>query len=174
VQGKRNRFEIIVGERRFQAMKLLEKNGELPEDYEFPAEVRDGLSKDDALRVENLQRPNMTPLERTAALTKLVHKGVMLDNVVAQTGLSASTIKRRLALATLCAEAKEMLTKGDLTLSQAEALTWAAARRRSASWRASGREENSPPTTPSSSSPCKRNPSKRWSSITRRPPRGSI
>jgi ParB/RepB/Spo0J family partition protein len=59
VQGKRNRFEIVVGERRFQALKLLEDRGELPDDFSVPVEVRDELSKDDTLRiatVENLQR----------------------------------------------------------------------------------------------------------------------
>lgn len=126
VQGKRNRFEIVVGERRFQALKLLEDRGELPEDFSVAVEVRDELSKDDSLRiatVENLQRQNMTPLEESAALTKLVHKGVTLEDVVAQTGLSASTIKRRLALNALCTEAKKALAKGELSLSQAEALT---------------------------------------------------
>ncbi len=124
--GKRNRFEIVTGERRFRALKLLEERGELPEDFSIPVEVRDELSKDDTLRiatVENLQRQNMTPLEEAAALTKLVHKGVTLDDVVAQTGLSASTIKRRLALNALCKEAKAALAKGELSLSQAEALT---------------------------------------------------
>lgn len=126
VRGKRNRFEIIVGERRFQALKLLEDRGELPEDFSVPVEVRDELSKDDTLRiatVENLQRQNMTPLEEAAALTKLVHKGVTLDDVVAQTGLSASTIKRRLALNNLCRDAKQALSKGQINLAQAEALT---------------------------------------------------
>lgn len=126
VQGKRNRFEIVVGERRFQALKLLEDRGELREDFSVAVEVRDELSKDDSLRiatVENLQRQNMTPLEESAALTKLVHKGVTLEDVVAQTGLSASTIKRRLALNALCTEAKKALAKGELSLSQAEALT---------------------------------------------------
>lgn len=124
--GKRNRFEIVTGERRFRALKLLEERGELPEDFSIPVEVREELSKDDSLRiatVENLQRQNMTPLEEAAALTKLVHKGVTLDDVVAQTGLSASTIKRRLALNALCKEAKAALAKGALSLSQAEALT---------------------------------------------------
>lgn len=126
VSGKRNRFEIVAGEMRFKAMKLLEDRGELPEDFEVKVEVRDDLSKDDALRiatVENLQRQNMTPLEEAAALTKLVHKGVTLDDVVAQTGLSASTIKRRLALNNLCKDAKQALSKGQISLAQAEALT---------------------------------------------------
>lgn len=56
-------------------------------------------------------------------MCKLVHKGVNLNDVVAQTGLSATTIRRRLALNDLCKEAKAALTKGTITLSQAEALT---------------------------------------------------
>jgi ParB family transcriptional regulator, chromosome partitioning protein len=125
-KGKKERFQIVSGSRRFEALRLLEERGELPEDFTVAVEVRDDLSKDQTLRiatVENLQRQNMTPLEEAAALTKLVHKGVTLDDVVAQTGLSATTIRRRLALNDLCKEAKAALAKGVVTLSQAEALT---------------------------------------------------
>jgi ParB family transcriptional regulator, chromosome partitioning protein len=124
--GKKERYQIVSGSRRFEALRLLEQRGELPEDFTVAVEVRDDLSKDQTLRiatVENLQRQNMTPLEEAAALCKLVHKGVTLDDVVSQTGLSATTIKRRLALNGLCKEAKAALTKGEITLSQAEALT---------------------------------------------------
>jgi ParB family chromosome partitioning protein len=125
-KGRKERYQIVSGSRRFEALRLLEQRGELPEDFTVAVEVRDDLSKDQTLRiatVENLQRQNMTPLEEAAALTKLVHKGVTLDDVVAQTGLSATTIKRRLALNALCREAKALLAKGGLNLSQAEALT---------------------------------------------------
>jgi len=125
-KGKKERFQIVSGSRRLQALLLLQERGELPEDFTVAVEIRDDLSKDDTLRiatVENLQRQNLTPLEEAGALTKLVHKGVTLDDVVAQTGLSATTIKRRLALNNLCREAKAALTKGVITLSQAESLT---------------------------------------------------
>ena len=35
-----SRFAVVVGERRFQALKLLEDRGELPEDFTVPVEVR--------------------------------------------------------------------------------------------------------------------------------------
>ena len=125
-KGKKEKFQIVSGSRRFEALRLLQERGELPEDFTVAVEVRDDLSKDDTLRiatVENLQRQNLTPLEEAGALTKLIHKGTTLDDVVAQTGLSATTIKRRLALNNLCREAKAALTKGVITLSQAESLT---------------------------------------------------
>jgi ParB family chromosome partitioning protein len=124
--GKKKRFQIVSGARRLEALKLLQERGELPEDFTVAVEIRDDLSKDDTLRiatVENLQRQNLTPLEEAAALTKLVHKGTALDDVVAQTGLSATTIKRRLALNNLCKEATQALSKGQINLAQAEALT---------------------------------------------------
>lgn len=124
--GKGKRYGIISGERRYRALKLLEQRGELPENFPVPVEIREGLSADETLRiatVENLQRANLGPLEETAALTKLIHKGTTLEDVSAQTGLSPSTIKRRLALNGLCKEAKAALRKSEITLSQAESLT---------------------------------------------------
>ncbi|MCC6489506.1 MAG: ParB/RepB/Spo0J family partition protein [Candidatus Hydrogenedentes bacterium] len=124
--AKGKTYAIISGERRYRALKLLEERGELPEDFAVPVEVRGELSKDDRVRiaaVENLQRADLTPLEQTAALTKLVKGGERLEDVAAKTGLSAKTIKRRLALNALCKEAKAALEAHAISLAQAEALT---------------------------------------------------
>jgi ParB family chromosome partitioning protein len=121
-KGKKERYQIVSGSRRFEALRLLQERGERPDDFTVAVEIRDDLSKDDTLRiatVENLQRQNLTPLEEAAALTKLVHKGVTLDDVVAQTGLSATAT----GVEQPCKEAKAALAKGGVTLSQAEALT---------------------------------------------------
>jgi ParB family transcriptional regulator, chromosome partitioning protein len=126
VKGKGKHYRVVSGERRYRALKLLQERGEVDGDYAVPVEIRDSLTKDDSLRiatVENLQRQNLTPLEETAALTKLIHKGVTLDDVAAQTGLSQSTIKRRLALNGLCEEVRAALALNIIGLSQAEALT---------------------------------------------------
>jgi ParB family chromosome partitioning protein len=126
VKGKGEHYRIVSGERRYRALKLLQERGELDGDYAVPVEIRASLSKDESLRiatVENLQRQNLTPLEEAAALTRLIHKGVTLDDVAAQTGLSHTTIKRRLALNGLCEETRASLALGIISLSQAEALT---------------------------------------------------
>jgi ParB family chromosome partitioning protein len=128
IEGERRtkRYRVVSGGRRFAALRLLQERGELHKDYSVPVEVREELSKDEALRiatVENLQRLNLPPLDEAAALTKLLRKGVRLDDLVSQTGLSASTIKRRMALNGLCAETRQALRKGEISLAQAEALT---------------------------------------------------
>ena len=112
VKGKGQQYRIVSGERRYRALKLLQERGELDGDFAVPVEIRSSLSNYDSLRiatVENLQRQNLTPLEEAAALTKLIHKGTTLDDVAAQTGLSHTTIKRRLALNGLCEEARAAL-----------------------------------------------------------------
>lgn len=124
--AKGKTFVIISGERRYRALKLLEERGQLPEGFTVPVEIRTATSKDDRVRlatVENLQRADLTPLEQTAALTKLVKDGENLEVLAAQTGLSLTTIRRRLALNTLCKEAKAALEAGKVSLAQAEALT---------------------------------------------------
>src|SRR5215470_2972597 len=121
VKGKGEHYRIVSGERRFRALKLLQERGELDGDFAVPVEIRPGLSKDDSLRiatVENLQRQNLTPLEEATALTKLIHKGTTLDDVAARTGLSHTTIKRRLALNGVCKEARPALAIGSINLSQ--------------------------------------------------------
>jgi ParB family chromosome partitioning protein len=126
VKGQRQHYRIIAGGRRYRALKLLQERGEVDGDYAVPVEIRSRLSKDDSLRiatVENLQRQNLTPLEEAAALITLIHKGATLDDVAAQTGLSQTTIKRRLALNGLCEEVRAALALGIIGLSQAEAMT---------------------------------------------------
>ncbi len=124
--AKGRTFSIISGERRYRALKLLEERGQLPEGFTVPVEIRTATSKDERVRlatVENLQRADLTPLEQTAALTKLVKDGENLEELAAQIGLSLTTIRRRLALNTMCKEAKAALEAGTLSLAQAEALT---------------------------------------------------
>lgn len=125
-KGKKKLHPIICGERRFRAISHLVENGDLPKDYEVTVEIKDDLDADTALRIatmENIQRQDLTPLEEAQALTKLVQDGEKLDDIVAQTGLSAHTVRRRLVLMQLSETVKECLETGEITLSQAEALS---------------------------------------------------
>lgn len=125
-KGKKKKYDIISGERRYRALCLLQESGDLAEDYEVAVEIREGLTKDEILRlatVENLQREDMHPMDEAEAIALLLSSGENIDDVSAKTGLSLSVIKRRLALADLCEEAKTALRADEITLSQGEALT---------------------------------------------------
>lgn len=125
-KGKAKKFQIISGERRFRALQMLQKTGDLGDDYQIPVEIREDLTEDEILRiatVENVQRENLPPLEEAAALAALVQNGEKIDDIVSQTGLAISTIRRRLVLIGLCQSVKDALSEGKITLSQAEALS---------------------------------------------------
>jgi len=124
--GRGKLYRVVLGERRFRALKLLEERGEIAGDYPVKAEIRSKLTKDDALRlatVENVQRENLPPLDEAKAFAALLRSGTTLDDLAARTGLSPTTIRRRLVLNDLCKEAKAALAAGTISLAQAESLT---------------------------------------------------
>ena len=126
LKGDGSGYAIISGERRYRALKLLVERGQMEANALIPAEIRGGLSAQDSHRlatVENVQWENLPPLEEAEAVAGLIQNGQTLSDVSAQTGLSVTTIKRRLALVNLADAVKEALKTGDLTLAQAEALT---------------------------------------------------
>lgn len=125
-RGKGDRYRLVSGERRFRALRLLQKRGEIGADYAVPVEIRSRLTKDEALRlatIENVQRENLPPLDEAKAFAALIRKGSNLDDLAARTGLSPTTIRRRLALNELCDEAKAALVAATINLARAEALT---------------------------------------------------
>lgn len=124
--GRKRNYPIISGERRYRALSLLVEQGDLPKDVTVPVEVREDLSDDEILRIaaiENIQREDLTPLEEAQAIATLVGNGDGMDEIAAQTGLSASTIKRRLVLLSLSDTVKAAHSEGQINLAQAEALS---------------------------------------------------
>ena len=124
--GRAKKHNIIAGERRFRAISHLIEKGELDKDFPIKVEIKEGLTNDEALRiatVENLQREDLSPLEEAEALFILVKDGEEFDTIVAKSGLSPSTIRRRLMLLNLSDKVKEALAEKKITLAQAEALT---------------------------------------------------
>ncbi len=125
-KGKKKKHPIICGERRFRALQLLQKNGDLPEGFGVSVEIKADLSEEETLRMatmENVQRENLAPLEEAIAIAGLVQDGEKLDEIVAKTGLTVGTIRRRLVLLDLSDNVKNALSEGEITLSQAEALS---------------------------------------------------
>jgi ParB family chromosome partitioning protein len=126
VRKKGRKYEIVSGERRYRALTLLVEAGEIGTDYPVPVEVRAKLSEDEALRlatVENIQREPLNPIDEAEAFARLLSEGQAIAEVAAQAGVSEATVKRRLALAALCEDAKAQVRAGELSLSVAEALT---------------------------------------------------
>ncbi len=123
-----DKYRVVAGKRRFLALKLLKKRRVIVGDYKVPVEIRKYLAEADALRiatVENVQREPLNPIDEADAFAGMLQNGATIEDVSAKSGLSNNTVRRRLAVASLCKEAKEMARRGDLPLGIAEAMTLA-------------------------------------------------
>jgi ParB family chromosome partitioning protein len=123
---KRGKYRVVAGTRRLRALEALKDRALIDKRYPVPVEIREDLTDTDALRiatVENVQREALNPIDEADAFAALALNGTPLDEISVKTGLSERVIKRRLALAKLCPEAKDLVRKDELPLSVAEALT---------------------------------------------------
>ena len=118
-------FEIAAGERRWRAVDVLVKRGELPEDYALPVRVQPltNLELVELATTENAARDDMHPLDEAAAFTTMLELGSDPESIALKMGMSLKTVKQRLALASLTDEAQDALRAGEMSLALAQALT---------------------------------------------------
>lgn len=113
-----NSYEIIAGERRYRAMKLLEWT-------EVPAIIRDIDDKETAsiALIENLQREELTPIEEAYAYEQLLELHSLTQEALAQrVGKGQSTVANKLRLLKLPNEIKEALMAKEISERHARAL----------------------------------------------------
>lgn len=101
-------YEIIAGERRYRAMKMLEWT-------EVPAIVREMNDKETAsvALIENLQREELTSIEEAQAYLKLLELHGLTQEALAQRlGKGQSTIANKIRLLKLPEEIQMAILKG--------------------------------------------------------------
>lgn len=111
-------YEIVVGERRYQAANLLGLN-------EIPTIVRNVDDKEAFILaiVENLQRQNLNPIEEANAFRRLMDDyGFSLEDVAKFVSKDKSTIANALRLLKLPLNIKRALEKGKISRSQARTI----------------------------------------------------
>ncbi len=114
-------FEIVAGERRYRAAKLLgwETIDAIIGDYED-----DAAAHVDRV-IENLHRENLPPLEEAAGVAILFERGFSAEDIARRVGVSTSFVYSRRKLARLTPRWKKELEKEDTAYKQfAEHLTW--------------------------------------------------
>lgn len=119
-------FEIVAGERRFRALRLLRERGLIPADFAVPHVVRD-VDDDEMLVLaasENVSREDMSVLEEASAFGDLLARGLSVEEVAARFGVSVRTVERRVALVSaLSSEVQAALDAGEVSLGHAQVLT---------------------------------------------------
>ena len=118
VRKKGEKYEIVAGERRYQASKLAGLR-------EIPAIVRD---IDDAevfqlALIENLQRSDLTPIEEARGYRQLLDtKGLTQEGLAKILSKSRSAIANTLRLMDLPQEVQDMMEEGQITAGHARAI----------------------------------------------------
>ena len=113
-----DRYEIIAGERRWRAAKIVGLNT-------VPCLIR-SIPDETALAmalIENIQRENLNPIEESIALQRLLDEFGMTHQQIAEAiGKSRATITNLLRLLSLPEEIKNLLEQGQLEMGHARAL----------------------------------------------------
>ena len=107
-----NAFEIICGERRYRACKLISPI------MNVPCIVRDMSDEEafDAMITENLQRRDVDPMEEAVAFRLLSERGTKADELAARFGKSVRYINDRIRLSMLHETLREAVSDGRITL----------------------------------------------------------
>ena len=112
-------YEIIAGERRFRASKLAGKQT-------IPAIVRSFTDEQmmEIALLENLQRENLSAIEEAIAYKAMIEKlNLTQEELSKKVGKSRSHITNILGLLRLPSEVQEMITKKEITMGHARAIS---------------------------------------------------
>ncbi|BAE50306.1 ParB/RepB/Spo0J family partition protein [Paramagnetospirillum magneticum] len=119
-------YEIIAGERRWQATRRLIDAGERPADTPLPIRLIDPCDDAKLLELaltENVARKDMTPWEEAEAFEKLRKLGRSAAEIAATVGMVKRTVEMRLRLVRdLDVAAKDALRDGRITVEAANIL----------------------------------------------------
>ena len=111
VRQRRGRFQIVAGERRYQAAVRLQL-------AEVPAVIRD-VADDEMIEIaliENLQRKDISPFEEAEALQSLVlGHGYKHEEIARKIGKSRTSVTESLALQAMPDEVRELCRLADIT-----------------------------------------------------------
>jgi ParB family chromosome partitioning protein len=118
-QKGNNDYEIISGERRFRALRVLGKD-------KIPCIIRSKLSDREMMLntlVENIQREDLNEIEKADAYQKLIAEFNYTHEILSkQIGKSRTAVTNTLRLRTLPQEIQQMVRKNMLSMGHARAL----------------------------------------------------
>ncbi|HDY6068337.1 nuclease [Enterobacter hormaechei] len=116
-------YEVVAGDRRLTALKLLAKKKRITADFEVPCLLVPDASARTVSLAENLLREQMHPADQFEAFAALVKEGRPIEDIAADFGVSPLVVQRRLKLANVSPRLLADYRGGAVTLEQLMALT---------------------------------------------------
>ncbi len=110
-------FELIAGERRLRAAKMIALE-------EVPVVIMDATDEEslEFAIIENIQRENLNAIEEGEAYRSLMNFGFSQEEVAIKVGKERATVANYLRLLKLPPEVKEELIKGTISMGHARAI----------------------------------------------------
>lgn len=111
-----DRYEVVMGERRWRAFVYLATNKGLDAFSTIPAHVRkmDTRQRDILAIVENCQRQDIDPMEEARAFKRLVDQGMTPAEIAAAIGVPVFRVNWRLQLLNLSPEIAKLAEAGQI------------------------------------------------------------
>ncbi|MGY2488385.1 ParB N-terminal domain-containing protein [Cupriavidus sp. CP313] len=116
-------YEVVAGDRRLTALKLLATRKHFAAGHEVPCLLVPDASARTVSLAENLLREAMHPADQFEAFAALVKEGRPIEDIAADFGVSPLVVQRRLKLANVSPRLVADYRTGGVTLEQLMALT---------------------------------------------------
>lgn len=114
--GGKNRYEVVAGGRRLEALQMLRTQKKVAARFPVPCTLVDSEAAIAASLTENTQREPMHPLDEFIAFKRLVDDGRSPEDVAALFGVTPRVVTRRLKLANVAPSLLERYRAGELHL----------------------------------------------------------
>lgn len=115
-------YEVVAGDRRLTALKLLAKKKRIPADHPVPCLVVADTSARTVSLAENIVREAMSPVSQLKAWAALVKEGRPIEDIAADFGVTPLVVQRRLRLANVSPRLLAEYEAGGVSLDQLMAL----------------------------------------------------
>ncbi|SEJ49981.1 MULTISPECIES: ParB/RepB/Spo0J family partition protein [unclassified Variovorax] len=116
-------YEVVAGDRRLTALKLLAKRKRIAADHEVPCLLVADASARTVSLAENLLREQMHPADQFEAFAALVKEGRPIEDIAADFGVTPLVVQRRLKLANVSRRLLADYRADAVTLEQLMALS---------------------------------------------------
>lgn len=121
-KGKRGKYQIIAGQRRFLALQELAKQDRIPEDFSVPCMLADdSIDASELSLAENVVRAPMHPADQFEAFRTLIDDGANVADVAARFGIVESVVVKRLKLGRLSPTILTAYRADEIGLEEAQA-----------------------------------------------------
>jgi len=118
VDKQGGKWTVVAGHHRYEAVKSLIEEGQLPDSFQIPVVTKNFASDNDRLAAQVLenQRRQVLPTDEAKAYKKMREQGWNPEKIAQKLGKTVGDVNKRLALTNLSKDLFSLVSKKDRTL----------------------------------------------------------